>query len=70
MIKQKRRDHEMERNGGLEVAAALDDKRTAKIGEIVAQMQRPWYVKAVKPEGLEEGRAPEMEAKKAYNSLD
>ena len=70
MIKQKRREHEMDRNGGLELAAALDDKRTAKIGEMVAQMQRPWYVKAVKPEGLEEGRAPEMEAKKAYNSLD
>jgi Mg-chelatase subunit ChlI len=36
LIKQKRREHEMERNGGLEVAAALDDKRTAKIGEMVA----------------------------------
>jgi hypothetical protein len=70
LIKQKRREHEMERNGGLEVPTALDDKRTAKIGEMVAQMQRPWYVKAVKPEGLEDGRAPDMEAKKAYNSLD
>ena len=36
MIKQKRREHEMERNGGVEVAAAVDDKRTAKIGEMVA----------------------------------
>jgi hypothetical protein len=33
-------------------------------------MQRPWYVKAVKPEGLEEGMSLEVESKKAYNSLD
>jgi hypothetical protein len=34
LIKQKRREHEMDRNGGLE--AAVDDKRTAKIGDMVA----------------------------------
>jgi len=34
LIKQKRKEHEMERNGGVE--AVVDDKRTAKIGDMVA----------------------------------
>lgn len=29
-------------------------KKTANLGELVQKMQRPWYVKAVKPEDMAE----------------
>ena len=69
MIKQKRKEYEAERNGGIPIDENLE-KKTDKLGEMVAKMQRPWYVKAVKPEVAAQSSIPFDEANKKYHSLD
>ena len=55
MIKQKKAEKEkslMENTGLKREEEYL--KKTANLGQLVEKMQRPWYVKAVKPENDQE----------------
>lgn len=43
-------------------------KRTAKLGDLVRKMQRPWYTREVNPEGPNE--TSERQLDKAYTGLN
>lgn len=44
-------------------------KRTAKLGDLVRKMQRPWYAREVNPEGASD-KAEKPQDNKAYTGLN